>query len=308
MFLLIPSFDLSGYVKRKINAGDVDEDDMDCPDSSCTCSMLQDAMGQFTPNYLFTSNRGSAGGILGQAFDFKEAETLNAKFLNHRNRDSNLFITCPNPRCEIPVYVPEHEQFFRCETAHHGCGKSFCKNCKRKAHPPVKDCEQAKLLNKADDDLGEMIADLIAKGGRYCPKCAVPFAAEDDDPDKWPCDHITCPCGYEFCRNCGCDRSLVVANDNSWHVSKCGLFDDTGCAANSGKPKDWPRVWKEKDPQFNGKGETYFNAFPQYKNRWKKLGTLKTKKYPIQGYFRKCQPDCKCAYGSGHCKFQMNKK
>ena len=46
---------LGNYVKGKIISGDVDEEDMDCPDSSCTCSMLQDALGEFTPNYLFTS-------------------------------------------------------------------------------------------------------------------------------------------------------------------------------------------------------------------------------------------------------------
>ena len=308
-------FDCLGlYVESKIIAGEVQEDQIDCPDSFCTCSMLQDPMGEFTPNYLFTRHDGFAQGILGNAFPYQKACDLNTKFLNHRNRKADLFITCPNPLCEIKVYVEENVQFFRCEQQYHGCGQSFCKKCKEPAHHGILDCKQAKASHKADAALDAMSAQVIAEGGRFCPSCSRLFAAEDVDPDKWPCDHITCPCGYQFCRNCGANRKLVVQHDNSWHVSKCGLWGTyEGCPENAAKPQDWPRVWKEKDPQFNYQGESFFDACggvhkQVYKEQWKKLGTLKTKKHPTQGYFRKCQKHCGCSYGSGHSKFQLSKK
>ena len=114
---------LGNYVKRKIRADEVNEEEMDCPNSTCTHSMLQDPMGSFTPNYLFTRSGGKAYGILGEAFDFREACELNDLFLQHRNRESNLFVTCPNPLCEIKIYVQENQKFFRCSKEHHGCGK-----------------------------------------------------------------------------------------------------------------------------------------------------------------------------------------
>ena len=296
---------LGNYVKLKITAAEVDEDDMECPHATCTKSMLQGPMGNFTPNYMFTRSGGRGEGILGHAFSFQEACDLNEKFLNHRNREANLFITCPNPNCEIRVYVEEDRQFFRCEQQHHGCGQSFCKLCKRAAHNPIKDCKQARAAEAADAATDGMALQVLAEGGRFCPRCGDLFAAEDVNPDNWPCDHITCTCGYEFCRSCGCDRSLVVDNDNSWHVVKCGLWchPGTGDVPNSEKPTDWPDIWKEKDPQFNGRGERYFQgAEPGLKAHWKKLGTLQTVLHPTQGYFRKCQPNCGCAYGSGHSK------
>ena len=114
---------LGNYVKRKIRADEVNEEEMDCPNPTCTHSMLQDPMGSFTPNYLFTRSGGKAHGILGEAFDFREACELNDLFLQHRNRESNLFVTCPNPLCEIKIYVQENQKFFRCSEEHHGCGK-----------------------------------------------------------------------------------------------------------------------------------------------------------------------------------------
>ena len=299
---------LGNYVEQKITSGEVQEDQIDCPNPNCSASMLQDPLGEFTPNYLFTQLDGKATGILGNAFPYSVACKLNQKLLNHRNRNADLFITCPNPKCEIKVYVEENVQFFRCEKQFHGCGESFCKLCKRAAHGPIKDCKQAQLSEKADADSVEMTERVLAEGGRYCPSCSELFAAEFVNPDKWPCDHITCPCGYQFCRNCGCNRQLVVDHDNSWHVPKCGLWDTyTGCVDDERKPKDWPRVWKEKDPQFNSIGASFFKH-SAHRIKWTLLGRLKTKKNPTQGTFRKCQPNCGCAYGNGHSKFQLNKK
>jgi hypothetical protein len=313
-------FDCLGkYVKNKIISAEVKEGELDCPEPSCTMSMLQDPLRQYTPNYLFTQCGGKAEGILGRAFTYKEACELNIKFLNHTNRNANLFITCPNPRCEIKVYVEENIQFFTCEKQYHGCGKSFCKLCRTEAHGPIKDCKQAKLSRKADAKLHIMTAKVLAEGGRYCPKCRQLFAAVDKNgdpnPDKWECDHMKCgACKHQYCRNCGADRKLILDNDNSWHVrGKCGLWSTyEGEKEDARKPKDWPAVWKELDPQFNGKGAAYFDVFSgtteaeqgrKYKQIWSKLGTLKTKLHPTQGYFRKCQHKCGCSYGNGHSKF-----
>jgi hypothetical protein len=265
---------------------------------------------------FFLRNGGHASGILGKAFSFDEAKELNLKFLNHRNRDSKLFMTCPNERCEIRVYVPEDAQFFRCDLAQHGCGESFCKLCLRKAHPAIKNCNQAKANEKADEALSEMRVQVVAEGGRFCPQCGDLSAAEDSDPYKWKCDHMTCgQCKHEYCRNCGADRAIIEAEDASFHVPMCGLYTTyENAPSDSRKPTDWPAEWKEHDPQFNKKSPSFFRQYPQHRATWKKLGVLKSKKSLttgeddgggsgriIQGIFRKCQPKCGCAYGDGHC-------
>ena len=297
---------LGDYLEQKITDAEVKNDQLVCPYEGCEVSMLLGPLGNYEPMYLFTSENGTANGLLGSAFDFDKAKELNDKFLEHRfrleKRKSGM-IQCPNLKCNIPIELPSNgQQFFRCVPP--GCGQSFCRKCWRPAHNDIKDCDAAMQNSEADAALAEMLVKLLAEGGRYCPKCGTPSAAENPDPyhSDCRCDHMTCgACKYEFCRQCGADRVLIKAEDLSYHVSKCGLYvtyDDA--KPDEKRPTDWPLQWRTKDPQFNGQGETLFDEYPAYKEQWKALGVLPSPNGKIKGYFRKCQPDCGCAYGSGH--------
>ena len=297
---------IGDYLKDKITKAEVTDAQLSCPLPSCDKSMLLDPENNYNPQYLFNSYRGSAGGILGQAFDFEEAEALNAKFLEHRFRLSKVSIPCPNPKCQIPLDIPKDQQFFRCNKSNGGCGEAFCSKCWKKAHNDIKDCAMAAANGKADEALDEMKIQYVAEGGRFCPECGDLSAAEDPDPYKWKCDHMTCACGYQFCRNCGANHLLTRSEDNSFHVPACGLYGTyDGAKPDTRRPTDWPAVWKEKDPQFNGQGRDFFgNIYPQHKAKWISLGILKSKGenggQKIKGFLRKCQPNCNCGYGSGH--------
>ena len=286
---------LGDYVAGKINAGQVTEEEMSCPASNCNESMLigyaADGSMQFTPNYLYTRDGGQARGILGTAFPSKEAHKLYAKFLHHRNRESGLYRECASPSCSIRLVPPEGQQFVRCQ-----CGFSFCVKCDQPAHRGMS-CEAARSLQKADEAVEGIKLRAIAEGGRWCPKCAMFFAAEDPDPKKWSCDHMTCGnCGHQYCRNCGADRKLIVQNDNSFHHKMCGLyFPPEAGDTKTGRPTDYPAVWRREDPQFNSVGIEMFDGHSELKVKWRHVGHSKDG--------RKCKKECHCNYGQGHSRW-----
>jgi hypothetical protein len=283
---------LGGYVAGKINAGAVTEEEMACPDPNCSESMLigysADGSMQFTPNYLYTRDGDQARGILGAAFPSKEAHALYTKFLHHRNRESGLYRECASPTCSIRLVPPEGQQFVRCQ-----CGFSFCVKCDQPAHKGMS-CEAARGMRKADQAVVGMKLQAIAEGGRWCPRCAMFFASEDPDPKKWNCDHMTCgSCQHQYCRNCGADRKLIVQNDNSFHHPKCGLyFPPEAGDTKTGRPTEYPDVWRREDPQFNSAGIEMFDGRPALKLKWREVGTSKDG--------RKCKKDCRCNYGREH--------
>jgi hypothetical protein len=100
---------------------------------------------------------------------------------------------------------------------------------------------------------------------------------------------------------------LIKDEDVSFHVPKCGFYVTfDGAGDDPRRPTNWPLQWRTSDPQFNGQGETFFVDYPEYKEKWKVLGILPSKDGKIKGYFRKCQSDCGCAYGSGHSTWTEN--
>ena len=80
----------------------------------------------------------------------------------------------------------------------------------------------------SDGELDILVATLVG-GGRYCPSCATPCAAEKEDPitgvarpGEWDCDHMRCiVCNFEFCRNCGHDMNPIFAHGNNRHQAQC---------------------------------------------------------------------------------------
>ena len=89
-------------------------------------------------------------------------------------------------------------------------------------------------------------------------------------------------------------------------TGRCGCKDDQHkrdsarfslCDANNvDKPQNWPEVWQLRDPQCNGRGQTFFTN-KDHRRTWLDLGTRNG------GMCRKCQPNCGCGYGSGHSKW-----
>ena len=154
------------------------------------------------------------------------------KFERFRRRSEMNVLMCPNPKCQyndgMPV-VPEGIMWqVTCDVnAFGGCGTVFCsRGCGLDPHKG-KTCAEMEKNRKLDGEQLQIRARTLAIGGRYCPKCELLCAAEDDDPDKWHCDHMTCPvqeCHFEFCRHCGADRTAIEAHGNHHHLPACPLW------------------------------------------------------------------------------------
>ena len=319
---------LGEYVKSKIDDGQVAEKDLICPEADCTKSMLLGPMGDFNPNYLQS--------FLKAKYPTEWIDSWE-RFLNHRNRRSQLYFVCPNKRCEMKLAPRTADQdIIKCPEERGGCGKYWCINCKRPAHRD-KSCEAAAQEAKADMWASSEQKVYVAQGGRWCPKdeCAEFFEAEDPDPENWSCDHITCICGHQYCRNCGANMEQIFAHDNSYHHPKCGLYrpasesaEDYGkikgkhpkCQAcyelnmDPSAPTDLskderlkPRdQWRECGRRPQEIPATWRKFDPQFSGEGieffdghpkLKIMWINVGKHP-KG--RKCKPGCGCNYGSNH--------
>ena len=104
---------------------------------------------------------------------------------------------CPWEDCL--AYIPRfhiQEDYAKCPF----CKRRMCMGCKKKEHAGV--CRQDKKLKA-----------LIEKGKwKFCPACGHLLDRSSG------CNHMTCPCGAEFCYRCG----LMWENQRA--ACDCGLF------------------------------------------------------------------------------------
>lgn len=106
------------------------------------------------------------------------------------------------PRCTEPLTGGcASTQMWTCP----GCEFVFCSACMRpaKAHGRKGQCEKFRLFlsqAEAQERLFEEFKEKEARSGAYvvsCPGCQAFFQKTNG------CNHITCPCGKEFCYLCG---------------------------------------------------------------------------------------------------------
>mmetsp|Transcript_81807 Transcript_81807/g.227825 ORF Transcript_81807/g.227825 Transcript_81807/m.227825 type:complete len:457 (-) Transcript_81807:120-1490(-) len=172
-----------------------------CP--TCQTSLM-------TPQYFF---------YFQELLDRDEYSKLNEWLL----KESEFSVECP--QCGDVIWTshvqrnkPEGRDL-RCPNDHHFCG--FCK----KAAHPNETCEQAAARLAEANREAERQAQLgiMEAGAKPCPaRCihGLQFKQEAE------CDHATCPCGFEFCWECGVDRRLLIAHDNRWHKPHCKYWDN----------------------------------------------------------------------------------
>ena len=111
--------------------------------------------------------------------------------------------TCPNPKCNLSIRVQNAiPKEIKCK-----CGQIFCFSCLEESHIPC-DCFMAKEWKNYAEKFGNNDFVWIKKETneeksftnnqfmKKCPKCKLIIEKNQG------CNHMTCPCGYEFCWNC----------------------------------------------------------------------------------------------------------
>jgi len=138
-------------------------------------------------------------------------------------RDNPNIYECPEPGCEEKVFLDDGDDFadLACPRGHFFCGK-----CRFGPHPGMT-CEvaaaHAEKRRKAEEVERdrEALKSALAMGWKPCPrrcKYGGGYKAAEE------CDHVTCKCGFEFCWDCGIERSVPLNHDNRWHKPRCRYY------------------------------------------------------------------------------------
>ena len=111
--------------------------------------------------------------------------------------------TCPNPKCNLSIRVQNAiPKEIKCD-----CGEVFCFSCLGESHIPC-DCLTVEEWNKFAEKYGQDNYIWIKKETnaeklliqndfrKQCPKCKLLIEKNQG------CNHMSCPCGYQFCWNC----------------------------------------------------------------------------------------------------------
>ena len=112
--------------------------------------------------------------------------------------------TCPNPKCNLSIRVQNAiPKEIKCE-----CGEIFCFSCLEESHIPC-DCMIVEEWKKFTEEYGqdnyvwikketnaEKIFYIQNNFMKQCPKCRLLIEKNQG------CNHMSCPCGYQFCWNC----------------------------------------------------------------------------------------------------------
>ena len=111
--------------------------------------------------------------------------------------------TCPNPKCNLSIRVQNAiPKEIKCK-----CGQIFCFSCLEESHFPC-DCFMAEEWKNFGEKFGkdeyvwvkketkDEIKFTITQNVKYCPNCKLTIEKNQG------CNHMSCPCGYQFCWNC----------------------------------------------------------------------------------------------------------
>ena len=109
--------------------------------------------------------------------------------------NSNL-IYCKDKKCNklIKISKDDNEMVSTCE-----CGQMICNFCFKENHFPSM-CIQAREYFKSIEELNEIMiqdaTELATSEGKKCPAC------ENYMEKNMGCNHMSCPCGFQFCWLC----------------------------------------------------------------------------------------------------------
>ena len=148
------------------------------------------------------------------------AQKLEAKSLNYLAENNPEDVSfCPTPGCNYMCSFDRNEFHLDCPL----CKKSYCLKCKTEWHKGMTCEEYQRTKNKDENDVK---FEEFVRGNNYkqCPNCK-----------RWVekisgCNFIACPCGSNFCYNCGklYDKNNIshVCRycNNLWGNGRNGLF------------------------------------------------------------------------------------
>jgi len=136
-------------------------------------------------------------------------------------RDNPHIHDCKRLGCEERVFLDDGDDYadLACPRGHR-----FCAKCELGPHPGIS-CdereEQVERERKEEEvkrDQAEAWRSALALGWKPCPRRCT-FGGGYKAAEE--CDHVTCECGFEFCWDCGVERSVALLHDNRWHKPSC---------------------------------------------------------------------------------------
>lgn len=148
--------------------------------------------------------------------------SIEAALAMNCKKEQDHIVRCPIPNCENLWLIPKkyRKQKMKAEESYlrllvgpgndrkihcDSCNVDFCGLCQRpwanfyhpsKGHSGVSCVKYARQCTVLENDDGYAAVAFIA-GARACPKCSIRVQRSDG------CNHMTCPCGMEWCYVCG---------------------------------------------------------------------------------------------------------
>ena len=122
---------------------------------------------------------------------------------------SGVKVQCIRPNCPFILTL---ESLGPCNVATCKCGMRMCWLCRQEAHAPLpcSDLQRwGKVANVGRIDALNFLWE--EENTKPCPSC------HKNIEKNGGCNHMTCPCGYEFCWICG----------NTWRSKACGGYECT---------------------------------------------------------------------------------
>ena len=178
--------------------------------------------------------------------------------------------TCPNPKCNLSIRVQNAiPKEIKCK-----CGQIFCFSCLEESHFPC-DCFMAKEWKNFGEKFGrdeyvwvkkETKAEnnfIVTEHVKYCPKCKLIIEKNQG------CNHMTCPCGYQFCWNCLEDwyKHKFCYNKNI----KIGKLPSFSTFIKNKKNSYIPGKSRNKNKENLTSFERYMKYFKKWFNHFKNL-------------------------------------
>jgi hypothetical protein len=123
---------------------------------------------------------------------------------NYLKKDQSI-VWCPNVKCSFPFSLEMPRSIVSCSTiACPQCQTDICLLCH--ASHPGSSCYRYNLKKNIENDQ-KLKNWAVKNGATQCPKCKITIERIEG------CDHMTCPCGYEFCYVCGADSKKHLHSD-----------------------------------------------------------------------------------------------